>query len=479
MNYDNNATRTHRDLLIRVCKLFYDDRLIAAIDKIPLEMRPKGAKSYRCCFYKDRAMLKYRLMGTLGFGYEEETDELKTLGAYALESLHVNQKNSRILTVIGEACSACVQSKYFITNACRGCMARPCMVNCPKKAIIMNSHGQAEINPELCVNCGICMKVCPYHSIIRIPVPCEEACPVNAIEKDGNGKATIDFTKCILCGKCMRECPFGAIIERSEIVRVLSALRSDKKVVLMIAPAVAGQFVAEFGQLLTALNQLGFHAVVEVAQGASQTAKAEAAEFEERMAHGAQFMTTSCCPSYVLAVNKHCKTIAPMVSTTQTPLHYTALEVKKQYPDCVSVFVSPCIAKRQEVADNPLVDMVVTCEELGAMIAAKGIDVAACEVTESYDAARPDGRGFPMSGGVTAAVCGYLTDKEMVRPQLIDGLTRQNMKLLKLYSGPKGMQNGNFLEVMACEGGCVNGPCTMENPMLAKKRIGAMIENTN
>ncbi len=476
MNYDNNATRTHRDLLIRVCKLYNEKKLVDDIDRIPLELRPKGAKSYRCCFYKDRAMLKYRLMGVLGFGYEDETDELTTLGAYAQESLLVKSKDSRILTVIGEACSACVQSKYFITNACRGCMARPCTINCPKKAITMNAHGQAEINPELCVNCGICMKVCPYHSIIRMPVPCEEACPVNAIEKDGNGKATIDSSKCILCGKCMRECPFGAIIERSEIVRVLSALRGNKPVVLMIAPAVAGQFVAEYGQLLTALKLLGFHTIVEVAQGASQTAKAEAAEFEERVAHGAPFMTTSCCPSYVQAVKKHCKAIAPMVSTTPTPLHFTAQEVKKQCPDCVSVFVSPCIAKRQEVLDNPLVDMVITCEELGAMIAAKGIDVAACEATETYEAARPDGRGFPMSGGVTAAVRDYLIDRDLVRPQLIDGLTRQNMKLLKLYSGPKGMQNGNFLEVMACEGGCVNGPCTMENPGLAKKRIGMMMK---
>lgn len=471
MHFDNNATRTRRELLIRAARLIFDDTFEDQIDRIAIDMRPKGDKSLRCCIYKDRAIIKYRLMGILGFGTEDEADELTSLNEYAKQSLKSNCTKGNILSVIDEACSACVQSKYFITNACRGCMARPCMVNCPKKSIIMGKHGQAEIDSETCVNCGLCMKVCPYHAIIRMPIPCEEACPVGAIEKDGNGKAHIDFDKCILCGKCMRECPFGAIMEKSQMVNVLYALREERPVVLMIAPAIAGQFVAEFGQVIAAILQLGFHAVFEVANGAHKTAIHEAKEFEERIENGASFMTSSCCSSFVYTVKKHVPGLLDNVSSTPTPMHYTAEMVESLYPGALKVFVSPCIAKRQEANDDRIVDMVITCEELGAMIAAKGIDIAQCESVAIDHPASKHGRGFPISGGVTAAVKMNLVDPNKIQPKMIDGLTRQNVKLLKMFAGPKGLTDGNFLEVMACEGGCINGPCTMENPALSQKRI--------
>jgi [FeFe] hydrogenase (group B1/B3) len=478
MHFDNNATRTRRELLIKVARLVFQGNLMERIDRIPLEMRPKNEKSTRCCIHKDRAVLKYRLMGILGFKTEDETDELMPLKDYAQKCLELNGAVDNILSVIDEACTACIQSRYFVTNACRGCMARPCMVNCPKKAIKIGTNSQAEVDPATCVNCGLCLKACPYHAIIRIPVPCEEACPVGAIEKDCQGKATIDHNKCILCGKCMRECPFGAIMECSQFVNVINALVNNKSIVLMIAPVVAGQFVAEFSQLISAVRKVGFTNIVEVALGAKDTALHEAAEFEERIGHGDKFMTTSCCPAYTDAVEKHIPALKNRVSTTRTPLHYTAELVASRFPDSIKIFVSPCIAKRQEVVRNNLVDMVLTCEELGAIIAAKGIDVAECETDSEFDSATKGGRGFPFTGGVTDAVKKYLKEPDKIKPQFIDGLSKQNIKLLKIYSGPKGVPGANFLEVMSCEGGCVNGPCTMENPALAKKRISNLMELT-
>lgn len=476
MHFDNNATRTRRELLIRVAKLFFDNKIESEIDRIPIEMRPRGDKSLRCCVFKDRAILKYRLMGILGFGTEDEVDELTSLKEYVHKYQSTVNKNGFILSVIDEACSACVQSKYFVTNACRGCMARPCMINCPKKSIIMGDQGQARIDPVSCVNCGLCMKVCPYHAIIRIPVPCEEACPVGAIEKDGNGKAHIDKNMCILCGKCMRECPFGAIMERSQILQVLNAIRDNKKVILMIAPAVAGQFVAEFGQIIAAILQTGFHAAIEVAHGAHETAVHEARELEERLESGAPFMTSSCCPAYVYTVNKHIPDLTEKISTTPTPVHYTARRVEELFPGALKVFVSPCIAKRQEAHVDEIVDMVITCEELGAIIAAKGIDIAQCEPVQPVSAATKGGRGFPLTGGVTNAVKEYLKNPDLVKPKIIDGITKQNVKLLKLFAGPKGIPDSNFLEVMACEGGCINGPCTMENPVQSQRRITTLMK---
>lgn len=475
MHFDNYATRTRRELLIRTAKLFFEGNFAEHVDRIPLSMRPRNGKSMRCCVYKDRAIIKYRLMAIMGFGVEDEKDELTSLKEYALIKSETT-KEQPVLTLIDEACTACVQGKYFVTNACRGCMARPCKVNCPKKAISEGEQGQAKIDPTACVNCGICMKVCPYHAIIRIPVPCEEACPVGAIEKDASGKAHIDFDKCILCGKCMRECPFGAITERSHFTSVLDNLVKGRKMVLMIAPAVIGQFVAQYAQILSAIFKLGFHDVIEVAHGAVETALNEAAEFEHRIGKGASFMTTSCCPSYIQAIKKHTPALASKVSSTPTPLNYTSRNITKLYPDAIKVFVSPCIAKRKEAQMEGSADLVITCEELGAIIAARGIDVAQCEPVEVKDPAGKYGRGFPASGGVTTAVCQFLNEPDILKPRLIDGLSRQNMKLLKVYSGPKGIPGANFLEVMACEGGCVNGPCTMENPAQAKKRISELMD---
>ena len=477
MHYDNNATRTRRDLLMRVARLFFSGTFVEQIDRIPIDIRPKN-KALRCCIYKDRAIIKYRLMAILGFRVEDETDELIPLHKYAQKAISGRRDtDSPILTLIDEACSACVQSKYFVTNACRGCMARPCTIVCPRKAITMGSQGQAQINPSSCVNCGLCMKVCPYHSIIRIPVPCEEACPVNAIEKDGDGKAIIDFDKCIFCGKCMRECPFGAIMECSEYIAILDALRHGKEMVLLLAPAVFGQFVAEPGQIVAAIKEAGFHAVVEVALGADHTARQEAAELQERLETGAPFMTTSCCPSYLEAVRKHVPELMEKVSTTATPMHYAAKHAEQLYPDSMRVFVSPCISKRNEARHDPFVDHVLTCEELGALIAAKGINIAHCRTVPLQDQATASGRGFPVSGGVTAAVRTFFHNPEKIVAHTIDGLSRQTMKQLKAYAA-RGLP-GNFLEVMACEGGCVNGPCSMENPERAKQRIKKAAEGVD
>lgn len=471
--YDNNATRTRRSILVRIARLFFEGKLAKSADRIPIEMRPRNGMSYRCCVYKDRAIIKYRIMAALGFGMEDETSELETLESYSNRSLERKEPvQGEPLSLLEEACSACVQSKFFVTNACRGCMARPCTLNCPKKAISMNNTGQAVIDSSKCVNCGICMKVCPYHSIIRVPVPCEEACPAGAIEKDGQGRARIDFEKCILCGKCMRECPFGAIMERSQMIDVLKALKEERRVVAIVAPASTAQFVADYPQLVSALKKLGFADVVEVAQGATVTSVKEAWELQERLEKGEPFMTSSCCPSYMLAVEKHVPALKEKVSTTATPMHYTAEMVKEGNPDSVVVFVGPCVAKRSEAKHDPLVDWVLTSEELASVFAAAGIDVMGCETDVVVENAPDWSRMFPISGKVTEAVASNLEDSSFVRGQLMDGLNRQSMKLLKIYAS-KGIQ-GNFLEVMACEGGCVNGPCTTERAAQAGKRVAQM-----
>jgi iron only hydrogenase large subunit-like protein len=315
---------------------------------------------------------------------------------------------------------------------------------------------------------------CPYGAIHKSVVPCEDACPVNAITKDENGKEQIDIEKCISCGKCLQSCPFGAIVERSQLVDVLNLIHnSDKKVVAMLAPAVVGQFPFEIEQVVGALKKAGFADVVEVAAGADVTSRNEANEFVERMKEGAQFMTTSCCPAYYRAAKVHVPEIQPFVSNTKTPMYYTAEMLKKEQPDCVAVFVGPCLAKRTEAEYDPNVDYVLTFEEMGAMFVGAGIEIGDCEKAEFAKVSSAQGRQYPLSGGVAGAVGNLVEGQVEFRPERIDGLSKENIKLLKRYA-TKGSEN-NMIEVMCCEGGCIAGPGCIALAKKAAKQVESYV----
>lgn len=474
--YDNQANRIRKEVLIRVAKAFCSERTETELDHIPIEMRPRNGDSSRCCIYKDREVLRYRAMAALGFGVEDEVDELTPLHDY----LHRAQERPAIeqvgLTVIDIACHACLKSSYVITDTCRGCLGRACQTNCPKDAIEMVG-GRAVIDPDQCVNCGLCMKACPYNAVVRTPVPCEEICPVNAISKDESGREVIDEETCISCGQCARACPFAAIQERSQMIDVLGRLKQERPVVAMLAPSIIGQFPGDLGQIITALHELGFGAVEEVAFGADETARRETAEWKERMEEGEPFMTTSCCPAYVETVKKHIPTLGKFVSDTPSPMAISAAVVRAESPGAVTVFIGPCMAKRVEAIQNPDVDYVLTFEELGAMFIAAGIDVLECDSADIDSPAGADGRGFAVSGGVTGAIRAQVGEADdSLKPIQIDGLNRKSLMLLKM--APERGCGGNFVEVMCCEGGCMSGPGVLSNPKTAARQLSALLEKS-
>ena len=348
-----------------------------------------------------------------------------------------------------------------MTGNCRGCFARPCVYSCPKEAISVVDQ-VSRIDDSKCIKCGKCIEACPFHAIVRTTVPCEEACPVDAIRKGENGRALIDFDKCIFCGKCFEKCPFGAVMERSRILDVLIAMKGGEKLVAMVAPSAQNQFPGTVEQIFTAVSRLGFADVLEVALGAELTTQNEAAEFQERIASGQKLMTTSCCPAYVELVRKHLPFFLANVSSTPSPMRYAAGLAKEKHPGAKTVFIGPCIAKRVEAEHNEI-DFVLSFEELGAMLAGRRIDVIACEPWKLPRPAIVTARNFSHSCGVTEAVLQETAGLEnagfKLNTKFINGIDKKTLAMLKLYGA--GKLPANFLEVMACCGGCIKGPVSL------------------
>ena len=476
MKHLNTDKLIQHEISMRLAKIMYDGNLLDDIDRIPLEMRPHGAPTNRCCVYRDRAIIKYRVMALLGMSVEDEKsleDELTPLSEYARRALSRENTKPPMITVLREACNGCVHTRYESTNACCGCLSQACVQTCPKGAVSMK-NGRSFIDPNKCIKCGMCMKACPFHAIVYIPVPCEEACPTNALDKDDNGRVHINYDSCIFCGKCMKACPFSAIMERSQMINVIQAIQQGRKVVAMIAPAVIGQFEAELGQIAAAFKKLGFAATMEVAQGADKTAALEAKEFIERMEQGDRFMTSSCCPAYTQLVAKHLPELTPFVSGTRTPMHYSAETVKSDDPSAVTVFIGPCVAKRREALGDKYVDYVLTFFEAIAMFEAAGIAPEELAPEPLAREGKREGRSFPVTNGVTAGIKAVIGDKAEVKSTSINGLDKRSIKILKHYATKDCP--ANFVEVMGCEGGCVAGPAVVTPPTKATRKIQKFID---
>ena len=183
-------------------------------------------------------------------------------------------------------------------------------------------------------------------------------------------------------------------------------------------------------------------------------------------------MTTSCCPSYVELTRKHIDGLQPYVSETRSPMHYAAEMVKTQNPEAKTVFIGPCIAKRKEGIDNEFVDFVLSFSELDTILEAMEINPADCEylILEKIDS---EARGFALSGGVIAAV--NAQDLKIdVKTLSIDGLNKKSINLLKAFS--KGKAPAQFIEVMACEGGCIAGPVSHLNLQKGKRNFDKNME---
>lgn len=459
----NDATilKIKHDVLYEVAKLAFDGELENMKDDLPFKMIPGPKANFRCCIYKEREVIRQRIRLAEG----------KCPG---------DKKSNNIVQVISSACEECPISRYVVTDNCQKCMAKACKQACNFGAITIG-RDRAYIDPSVCKECGMCAKACPYNAIAELMRPCKRSCPVDAITMDENGICVIDESKCIQCGKCIHSCPFGALGSKSFIVDVIEAIKSDKKVVGMIAPAAEGQFGEDItmASWKTALMKIGFDDFIEVGLGGDMTAASEAAEWAEAYKEGKK-MTTSCCPAFVNMIKQHFPTLLENVSTTVSPMCAVSRMVKAKDPNTVTVFIGPCIAKKSEAMDKSIennVDYVLTFGEIRAMFRAKNVTLE--PEPNSLQEASVFGKRFGNGGGVTAAVLqclkesGETTDIEVMK---CDGAAECKKALLLLKMGKLP---ADFIEGMACQGGCVGGPSRHQEVNKAKKARDFLIASAD
>lgn len=437
--FDTKVQHLKYKVLREVARLAWNDELYDNLLDIPKTIVPGKTPTMRCCVYKERAILSERVKIAMGG----------------------DKSNPNVIEVIEIACDECPMGGYDVTNSCRGCLAHRCEDVCKRGAITFDHNHVAHIDKSKCVDCGACAKVCPYSAIVNRKRPCEKACKIKAINMNENKAAAINNNKCIQCGACVYQCPFGAITDKSFILDAIELLKkSDNnknyKVYAVVAPSISSQFTyAKLGQVISGLKELGFYTVVEAALGADIVADAESRELVEK-----GFLTSSCCPAFVDYIGKSFPDMLPYVSHNLSPMAAIAKYLKDKDANAKVVFIGPCTAKKAEVQKERVkryVDVAMTFEELQALFDSRDMDITS--LPEDYlDNASYFGRIFARCGGLSDAVAEGIKehgdDDFELKAISCDGIEECKKALLRKS---KNILDANFIEGMACIGGCIGG----------------------
>ena len=444
--FDTYVQKLKYKVLREVARHAYEGTLQDCYLDIPKLISPGPKSDLRCCIYKERAIVAERVKMAMGG----------------------DKNNDNVIEVIGIACDECPVSGFRVGPDCRGCIAHRCSSACPRNAISFDENHRAHIDPDKCINCGKCASVCPYSAIQNHVRPCERACKVKAISQGENHVANIDDSKCISCGACVYQCPFGAIQDKSFLLDAIRLIRESDhnknyRVYAVVAPSVSSQFVyAKLGQVITALKELGFFSVIEAALGADMVAYKEAQELVEK-----GFLTSSCCPAFVSYIEKSFPSLKEHISHNYSPMAELGKFIKSTDPNAKVIFIGPCTAKKAEAKRERVkehVDAVLTFEELQAWIDSRDLDLKSLP-EGVLDNASYYGRIFARSGGLSDAVAQSLKEQNIdfiANPVVCDGIEACRVALLKKQ---KNLLKENFIEGMACLGGCIGGAgCLTHGP---------------
>ncbi|KAG9389816.1 Iron-only hydrogenase [Carpediemonas membranifera] len=389
-----------------------------------------------------------------------------------------------------------------------------------------------------CVACGRCVQACAALQGLGV---WEYGGRAHASLPQTSGHAPLDATACINCGQCATFCPTGALTERDQVAEVMAVIRAKKAagktVVIQTAPAVRVTISEAFGmepgtvttgQLVAALKKAGFDHVFDVDFAADLTIMEEGTELLSRLGKGGPMMT-SCCPGWVNFVEKHYPDFIPNLSSCKSPQGMMGAVVKTYWAekmgiapeDIFLVSAMPCTAKKDEAARPQLegdVDVVLTTRELARLLKLHrpGVNFSTLAPESFSD---PHGLGdstgaavlFGASGGVMEAalrtVHAVVTGEELPDALLdLEGAVRPNGESLHTATVPVGDANVrvavvhglqatreflerlkageeyDFVEVMACPGGCVGGggnPSSQDGDILARRTAGIYGDDVN
>ncbi len=284
---------------------------------------------------------------------------------------------------------------------------------------------------------------------------CVRHCPVKAIRVE-NDHASVTPQTCILCGRCVSVCRHSAKQVRDDLPRARALLRRSRSVHASLAPA----FVSEFpgvrpAQLAAALKRLGFAGVHETAEGAERVSQ-EVAALLDRSAAG--LFLSSACPVAVELITRYHPAFAANLTSLMPPMLAHAAQLKARFGgDAQVLFIGPCIGKKRDADQAPhLIHTALTFEELRRWLTVTGIDPS--DMPDDPDTAPPGaGAFYPIEGGMSRTIRHFLKRRDLDDALLtVSGLDHiaAMLKTLDRHAAGRPL----FLELLACEGGCIAGP---------------------
>lgn len=290
-----------------------------------------------------------------------------------------------------------------------------------------------------CKNCYKCIRHCPVKSI-----------------KFADQQAQIVNEQCVLCGKCFVACSQNAKQIRNDIHIAKELIASGKPVFASIAPSFTASFDgATIDTMEEALKLLGFAGASETALGATNVKKQYEAMVKE---HTSRVIISSCCHTVNSLIQKYYPEALPFLANVMSPMQVHCTSIKEEHPDSYTVFIGPCISKKEEADLYPgIVDCVLTFQELISWFDSKEITLSSPQKDQSETGRA---RLFPITGGIIRSMLVTDTDYQFIS---IDGI--ENCKLA-LNNIIEGSIDRCFIEMSACVGSCVSGPATGKaNPL--------------